>query len=65
VTRLGEFSPIGCFFSLGSFFFKITEVSQIYGLFFPNVLVIYLFLRNTGFGDSFGDFFTNASGHPG
>jgi hypothetical protein len=50
------------FFPLSSFF-KITEVSQIYRLFFPNVLVIYLFWRNTGFGDSFGDFFTNSSGH--
>jgi hypothetical protein len=36
VTRLAEFSPIGRLFILGSFFMKITEITQIYGLLFPN-----------------------------
>jgi hypothetical protein len=38
---LGEFSPIGWLFSLGSFFIK--EVAQIYELPFPIALLIDLF----------------------
>jgi hypothetical protein len=47
VTRLSEFSPIGCLFTLGSFL-KITEVAQICWLRFPNVSVIYLFRQKMG-----------------
>jgi hypothetical protein len=42
VTRLGEFSPIGWLFTLGSFT-KITELAQISGLLFPNIPVMYLY----------------------
>jgi hypothetical protein len=55
VTRLGVLSPIGQFFSLGSFLSaeaahrgKIDELS----------------VAHNGFGHMLGDFFTNSSGHP-
>jgi hypothetical protein len=59
VTRLGEFSPIGWLFSLGSLS-KITELAQILGQLFSNVPVMYLFWQQMGLGD----FSTNFSGHP-
>jgi hypothetical protein len=42
VTRLGEFSPIGLLFSLGSLL-KITEVAQHSGLLFSSFQFIYKF----------------------
>jgi hypothetical protein len=47
VTRLGDFSQIGCFFTLGSFS-KITDGTQIFGLLFSNVPVMYLFRQKMG-----------------
>jgi hypothetical protein len=43
VTSLGDFSPIGWLFTLGSFFQKLQNyigkyLAQIYGLLFPNVI---------------------------
>jgi hypothetical protein len=65
VTRLGEFSPIGWLFTLGSFL-KMTKVAQIYGLHFPNVsATCVLILRKNGLGYLLGAFFANSSGHPG
>jgi hypothetical protein len=37
VTRLGEFSPLGQIFSLGSFFLKIPQIAKIIGLLFSTV----------------------------
>jgi hypothetical protein len=56
VTRLGEFSPIGWLFTLGSFL-KMTEVAQIFGLLFPNVSATYvLILTESGLGNSWASF---------
>jgi hypothetical protein len=54
VTRLGEFSPIGRFYSLGSFL-KITEVAQILGLFFQGKSYV-LILTKDGLDYNFGNF---------
>jgi hypothetical protein len=62
VARLGEFSPIGQLFSLGSVL-KITEGGHFLATFFHgtgNVLI----LTNHWLGYILGDFFTNPSGHP-
>jgi hypothetical protein len=53
---LGEFSPIGWLFTLGSFL-KMTEVAQIFGLLFPNVSATYvLILTESGLGNSWASF---------
>jgi hypothetical protein len=59
---LGEFSPIGSLFTLGSFV-KITEVAPIIALLFNGKIYV-LIISKTELGDILGDFFTNASGHP-
>jgi hypothetical protein len=47
-------------------FVKITEVAPIIGLLFLTVTVLYyVFITTNGLGYILGDFFTNASGHPG
>jgi hypothetical protein len=62
---LGEFSPIGRLFTVGSpVFLKIAEVAQI---FWAAFLQPYKLLTNFGkkmIGLRFGRFFTNSSGHP-
>jgi hypothetical protein len=51
-------------FTLGNFV-KNTEVAPIIGLLFYMVCTWYvLTISKNDFGDIFGDFFTNASGHP-
>jgi hypothetical protein len=60
---LGEFLPVGRPFYLGSFV-KITEIAQLMGVLFHDKCCVLIFTRN-GFGYILGDFFTNASGHPG
>jgi hypothetical protein len=55
VTRLGDFSPLGRLFTLGSFL-KRTEVAKLFGLLFKRSLIL---------GHILGYFFTNSSGHPG
>jgi hypothetical protein len=61
---LGEFSPIGRLFTLGSSF-KITEVAQIFGQLFlhGSSYGLHNCAKNV-FGYSLGDFFIKASGHP-
>jgi hypothetical protein len=70
VTRLGDFSPNGRYFTLGRFI-KITDVAQKlhkvkvkFGYFFVS-LEYALILTKNGFGYILGDFVTNSSGHPG
>jgi hypothetical protein len=63
VTRLGEFSPIGWLFTLGSFL-KMTQVADILGNFSPRLRLWNNFVKN-GLGYILGDSFTNSSGHPG
>jgi hypothetical protein len=43
---------------------KITEVVQIFGLFFKRKKLLINFVKN-GLGYVLGDFFTNSPGHPG
>jgi hypothetical protein len=63
-TRLGEFSPIGRFVTLGSIL-KFTEVSQILGLLFAAVKVMKLILTKKGWATlHMCDVFTNSFGHP-
>jgi hypothetical protein len=61
VTRLGEFSPIGRLFSLGSFL--INRGAQNFGLIFPQIK-LYIMFGPKILGLYFGRFFTNPSGHP-
>jgi hypothetical protein len=64
VTRLGEFSPIGRLFTLGSVM-KITEVAKHFGLLIKTETVMYSFDKKW-VGQHFGLlFFSNSSGHPG
>jgi hypothetical protein len=52
---------LGDYFSLG--FFNISEIAQIYGLLFSQIICSVLILTKNGFGYILGDFFTNSSGH--
>jgi hypothetical protein len=64
VTRLGEFSAFGRSYSLGRLF-KFTKVARKFGsLFLPRFKVCNNF-DEIGSGYISGDFFTNASSHPG
>jgi hypothetical protein len=63
VTRLGEFSPIGRLFTLGSILL-ITEVAQIFVLPFSKLKNCVLILAKNGLGYSLGNSFAYASGHP-
>jgi hypothetical protein len=60
---LGEFSPIGQLFSLGSLL-KITQGAQILGLLFSHRKSNVLILAKSAVGNILGDFFTSLSGHP-
>jgi hypothetical protein len=63
---LGDFSPVGRLFSLGSFFMKISEAAQMCVLLrscHGNICA--LILAKKGLGYIFGRFFfTNSSGRP-
>jgi hypothetical protein len=63
VTKLGEFSPIGWLLILGSFL-KITEIAQVVVATYFRCKSFVLVLRKDGLGNTLGDFFVNASGHP-
>jgi hypothetical protein len=52
VTRLGEFSPVGRLFSLGTCL-EITEIVQFLGLLFPKLCINF----DKGVGLHFGQFF--------
>jgi hypothetical protein len=60
---LGEFSPNGRYFTLGSFI-KIAEVDQNFWLLFSQVLVFALILTKNGVGYILGDLGIISSGHP-
>jgi hypothetical protein len=61
---LGEFSPVGRLFSLGSFL-KITEEAQMVGLLFFYGKILTLILTKKGWASFCTIFSTNNSGHPG
>jgi hypothetical protein len=61
-ARLGEFSPIQMFLSLGNLI-KFTRVAQILGNFSAKKVTL-LNMSKYGLGNILGDFFTKASGHP-
>jgi hypothetical protein len=64
VTRLGEFSVIGWYFSLGSFLPKyIHNQPTFLGYFFPR-LRFYIHFGTKCVGLHFGQFLTKSSGHP-
>jgi hypothetical protein len=64
VTRLGEFSPIGWLFSLGTMYFKNIEAAQILRHFFLRKSNALLYIINVSSYVNFGRF-KNFSGHPG
>jgi hypothetical protein len=65
VTRFGEFSPIGRLLTLDSFFCENYSNSKSHWTScFHGKSCVLIFTRN-GLGYVLGDFFTNASGHPG
>jgi hypothetical protein len=61
---LGEFSPVGRLFTLNSFRENYRNSTNTLGYFFHGKICALIFTRN-GLGYILGDFFTNASGHPG
>jgi hypothetical protein len=61
---MGEFSPFGPLFYLGSFFL-ISERVRNFGLLFPHANGhVHIVFDKTRVGIQFGHFFTNSSGHP-
>jgi hypothetical protein len=64
VTRFGEFSPIGWLLTLGSFCKQIKNSTIHWATCFHGIGCVLIFKRNW-LGYILGDFFTNASGHPG
>jgi hypothetical protein len=63
VTRLGEFSPIGQLFTLGSLL-KNTKVAQFWATFSMEKSYVFI-LTKIALGYTLGDFFTNSSSHTG
>jgi hypothetical protein len=55
VTRLGDFSPIGRLFSLGSVL-KIKLAAKMFGLLLPTVPVMYYFRRIIGWATFWATF---------
>jgi hypothetical protein len=65
VTRLGDFSPLGRFFTLDSFM-KNTQLAQICVQLISKVKVMYYYLTKNGLGYILGNLKKkNLSGHPG
>jgi hypothetical protein len=62
VTRLGEFSPIGRVFSLGSFLFYFTERAQTFWATISHGNSNVLISTKHTLGYILGDFFANSSG---
>jgi hypothetical protein len=62
VTRMGEFSPIGWLFTLGSFFNDRTTAN--FWTAFSQLTGYVFILTKNGLGYSLGDFVKNVSGHP-
>jgi hypothetical protein len=62
VTRLGEFSLDGRMFTLGSFLLLAWPKFMAY--LFPQSKLCITFEQKLGLGYSWGEFFTNSSGHP-
>jgi hypothetical protein len=60
VTVLGEFLPLGRWFTLESFFEETAENDQFFGLLISTVLYFQIW-----FGYILGNIFQNSSGHPG
>jgi hypothetical protein len=64
VARLGEFSPIESLFTLGSFVKNYRRSTNIWATYLNGKSYVLIISKNE-LGDILGDFFTNASGHPG
>jgi hypothetical protein len=65
VTRLGEFSPIGLVFSLGSIFLNYgTSTKKLWAIIPTAIVMYYLSSPKNALGYILGDFFTNSSDHP-
>jgi hypothetical protein len=65
VTRLGEFSPIGRVTNFwGTFCENYISCTTSWATFFNGESCV-LIIKKIGLGYILGDFFTNASGHPG
>jgi hypothetical protein len=60
---LGEFSPIGRWFTLGSFFENYERNADFISTFFSSTSCVLIHTK-TGLGNILGDFFTYSSGHP-
>jgi hypothetical protein len=60
--RSGQFSPIGQLSTLGRFS-KVTQADLIFGYFFHRRSKVFILTKKV-LDYSFGDFFTNSSGHP-
>jgi hypothetical protein len=63
VTGLGEFSPFGRSFTLGSFFVNYKS-GQNFGAAFYRRKRYAIILAKNGLGCILGDFLSNALGHP-
>jgi hypothetical protein len=62
---LGEFSPNGQLFTLGSFLKKIINYPHFCATFFLSIDYYELILTEKWLGNILGDLLTNSSGHPG
>jgi hypothetical protein len=62
---LGDFSPNGLFLIFGTFYEKYRRSPKVWDLPSTVRVLCKLILAKKGFGNIFGDFLTNSSGHPG